>query len=243
MSSTTGAFKEANPDDFYATPAWVTRRMLSRLIADGVDLSGVVLDPCAGKGAILEQVSSCGLGGRGGIYGIEIDAHRAEAGVQAGHDILRGDALETGAWWRAGQGKGRASLIITNPPFPLAMEFLVRALGEVAEGGTVAFLLRLAFICTEDRHQFHRDNPSDLFPLVQRPSFAASLKCKRRPNRKKNDPTPVCGWKLLLPIDDPRPKQCPLCGAGVDCTTSDSADYAWFVFGPGRGNRWGLLSK
>lgn len=47
-------------------------------------------------------------------------------------------------------------LVITNPPFSLAIDFIKRALLVVKPGGYVVMLLRLNFFGSEDRNHFFR---------------------------------------------------------------------------------------
>lgn len=63
----------------------------------------------------------------------------------------------------------RFDLIVTNPPFSLALEFLIKSLSEA---DTVCYLLRLNFLGTKKRRQFWQENPpSHLYVLSTRPSF------------------------------------------------------------------------
>ena len=86
-------------------------------------------------------------------------------------------------------------MIITNPPFYLAEQFVRKSLSCATH---VAMLLRLAFLETRKREALHEEFPSDVYVLSRRPSFMSN-------------------------------------GA------TDSCAYAWFVWGPGRGNRWEIL--
>lgn len=105
---------------------------------------------------------------------------------------------------------------------------------HMADGvGTVALLLRLNWLGSQDRAPFHRAHPADIYILPKRPEFAASLSC----TAKKSG----CTYKETLPIEAIRPKICPLCGAKTACSTTDSIEYAWFVWGPSRGGRWSIL--
>ena len=177
--SSTNRGGQRHPDDYYVTPAWATAAILPHISLQG-DVP-IVLDPGCGDGAILRI---CGARWpRATLLGYDIEDRGC---VQA---VIR-DALSPASW-------GRPDLIIVNPPFSLAMQFLARALREVAPGGEVVFLLRLAWMAGQRRAIFHRAHPSDVYVLSRRPSFT-----------------------------------------GRGC---DSADYAWFAFGPGRGGRWQVL--
>lgn len=60
-------------------------------------------------------------------------------------------------------------LIVTNPPFSLALPFLEKSLKEA---GTVIYLLRLNFLGSQQRRPFWQANqPTHLFTLAKRPSF------------------------------------------------------------------------
>lgn len=63
-------------------------------------------------------------------------------------------------------------VIITNPPFNKALEFITKALDDVEEGGYVIMLLRLNFLETKARKQFF-DNymPKWIFVHHKRMSF------------------------------------------------------------------------
>ncbi len=57
--------------------------------------------------------------------------------------------------------------IITNPPFNLAKEIILKALQDVEEGGLVIMLLRLNFFGSNDRKQFWENN-MPLYTFVHR---------------------------------------------------------------------------
>jgi hypothetical protein len=172
--------------DFYETPAWVVHALAPHL-----PVASWVLDPCAGRGAILRALRDA-AGVRSGATGIEIDAGRAEYCRSEAGGWLRvdhGDALSVG--W------GRPPLVVANPPYSQAEAFVRRALAMVAPGGTVAMLLRLGFAAGLARVALHRERAADVLVLPRRPSFT---------------------------------------GRGTDST-----DYGWWLYGPGRGGRWSIL--
>jgi hypothetical protein len=62
-----------------------------------------------------------------------------------------------------------SDLIITNPPFNIALDFLQKSLKE---SKTVVYLLRLNFLGSQKRKEFWQSNPpTHLFTLAKRPSF------------------------------------------------------------------------
>jgi hypothetical protein len=159
-------------------------------------------------------------------------------------------------------------LIMSNPPYGLAMEFILESLRLTEKrGGEVAMLLRLGWLASETRADFHRKHPSDVYILPKRPSYAISAVCDKK-----------CGWSQLYSLDPyargpilieeqvpaqaslfgefanacvataqavaiEAPATCPRCRAKVRTSSSDSADYGWYVWGEGRGNRWFLLDS
>ena len=147
MSSTARGAVRADRD-FYVTPAWAVLA-----IAPHVRLAGVVVDPCAGDGAILLALREHDPALD--VRGIEIDAARA---TLAG--AVCADALAYP--WQAGA-------VVMNPPFALAQAFVERACASTL--GDVAVLMRLGMLAGQKRTAFWRGHPADVFVLSRRPSF------------------------------------------------------------------------
>lgn len=232
MSSTGRGGAPRMVDDFYETPAWATRSLLRRLglerqiFARG--RSPTVLDPCAGNGAILEVVRAEWPESQ--LLAFELRAEREAAIRGAMSDngcFLARDSLTREPWEIHGCS---ADLVLTNPPFVKDLAFVERALREAP---FVAMLLKLSFMASIARLPFHKEHPSSVLPLPRRPSFAASIKCARN-NKKERDP---CSFAVIQSLRDLRPPACPLCGAKVTVNTTDSADYAWYVW-PAIFGRW-----
>ena len=143
------------------------------------------LEPCRGDGAILDRVE-CEI-----KWYTEIDE---------GKDYLTTQF-------------GNFDLIITNPPFSLAIEFLEKSLSEAK---SVFYLLRLNFLGSQRRKPFWDANPpSHVMVLSQRPCFVWICKdCK-------------------YPYKPEFTRTCHECGGKVRAQT-DSIEYAWF--GWDRGN-------
>lgn len=238
--SATGRTDIREPEDFYRTPAWVTRAILPHL---GINEGSVVLDPCCGDGAILDVIESAHP--KALRFGIELDGDRA-ARARARHTVEQRDALDVAPWaFRFQQSFPNAAyptVVVTNPPFKTAMGFVTRARSEVAPRlGLVAMLLRLNWLASKERRGFHCASPGDIHVLSRRPEFAASLSCLGAAGKTRKT---GCGWALLQTIDAPRPKTCPLCDVGkVGVTTTDSCEYAWWIWAPKRGGRWFLLDE
>lgn len=223
MSSTNRGASRENLD-FYRTQP----RPIDALL-DTLDLRPdmLVLEPAAGDGAIVRRLLERGHNPER-IHAIELDPGRAAIVRQIVPNVHCADYMK----WRA---REQYDLILTNPPFALATTFARAALGMVKENGTVALLLRLNWLGSKERARFHREHPSDTLILPMRPEFIASMSCSAKRQG--------CMYRESLPIEAPRPKLCPLCGAKTMCSTTDSIEYAWFVWGPRRGNRWFILPE
>lgn len=200
--------------DFYATPPQVTRAILPFLEFAAIETA---LEPCAGDGAIKKAIEATGYDLMN-WHGYELDYDRAEASGFA----KPCDALEE-KW-------PDVDLVITNPPFSLAEEFVGKAIVDCPSAEKV-FLLRLAFLESKKRASFHRAYPSDVYVLPERPSFVWAYKCKNK----------LCTWSTMTPPGE-KIDACPWCSCRhLQSTKSDMAAYAWFVWGPGRGGRWQVL--
>lgn len=226
--SATGRGSDRQPDDFYATPLWPIE-----LIAPELPRTGDILDPGCGGGAILQHLRGQGFD-ESKMFGVELREERAgEARLALPKArIVTADFLTP----IVGPVAHPFALSVFNPPYTLALEFVQQSLRytEPIEGTTAA-LLRLNWMGSQARASFHREHPCDIVVLDERPEFVASVSCK---NKKGG-----CTYRVTLPIKAPRPRECPTCGKGVNVTTTDATEYAWMLWGPGRGNRWSVLSR
>lgn len=137
--SSTNRGAERQPHDLYPTPAPPIDALLEVMY---IPLDSVFHEPCKGAGAIYNRVPC---------------RERSHCEINEGSDYLEHIAL-----WRY-------DLIITNPPFSLAMEFLQKSLQEA---DTVVYLLRLNFLGSQKRKAFWQANrPSHILVLSKRPSF------------------------------------------------------------------------
>ena len=231
--SSKGRIKDRQPDDYYSTPAWATRAILPHL-----NLTGRIFEPAAGKGAIVTELLRAGVS-PDNLYANELNPDRAKICEEAAEvETERGDFLTFDFGWR-----GHAKLIITNPPYLLAQEFILRA-KEFADPnhGEVAMLLRVNFLSGLERQTFWRTHPAHVFVLPKQPSFCVIQRdvfqcqhCKRK-------------WKVPHsegPFAVPSEDQCecgeiPIFKKTVK-TANDSCEYGWFVWGPKRERRWDVL--
>lgn len=113
---------------------------IEKILAE-IDFSSIssFVEPCRGDGAIYDYI------------GCEKDY----AEIRESRDYLKMGF--------------NCDLIITNPPFSIALDFLEKSLKEAK---TVVYLLRLNFLGSQKRKEFWQKNPpTHLFTLSKRPSF------------------------------------------------------------------------
>lgn len=137
--SSTNRGAERQPHDLYPTPAPPIDALL------GVMHIRPLMrfhEPCRGTGAIYDRIDC---------------SSKSYCEITEGIDYL------------ARVSHFRYDLIITNPPFSLALEFLQKSLREAA---TVVYLLRLNFLGSQKRRAFWQANrPSHVLVLSKRPCF------------------------------------------------------------------------
>ena len=131
--------EKRRPQDEYQTPVYCVEKLIPYISFHG---DCHFLEPCAGEGNIVDIVSP-------------LVKSVTTCEIKAVKDYFA--------------FSGSADLIITNPPFSLAIDFLEKSLGEA---DTVVYLLRLNFFGSVKRKEFwNKNKPSHLFVLTPRPSF------------------------------------------------------------------------
>lgn len=147
--SATGRSKSRAPWDFYRTPDWLVEAIVPHL-----PYATNVLDPACGDGAILRALQPY-------YYTIGIDI-APELLQRCECDEKHLDSAF------ATPGIDDVDLVVMNPPYKLAQEFVEY---HVARYRTVAALLRLGFMAGQARAEFLRTHPFDLYVSPRRPSF------------------------------------------------------------------------
>jgi hypothetical protein len=219
--------------DNYPTPAWCVRRLLDVAPWDYQDELGdwrtpsCILEPCAGEGAIVRVLRDAYP--RAYLCATDIREGVAPKLTQSGASWAC-DHVDAAEW---GKRDGiAADLEITNPPFLLWHSIAVASLAW-RKPMWLALLLRIgaaAHLSQEiDGKRVTLPTPS-LYVLPNRPNFVASFKCKG--TNEAGGTIAGCGWRMTLPITVAL-DECPRCGSKkLQRTTSDSSEYAWFVWGP-----------
>ncbi len=154
--------------DAYFTAQPVADALVRCLERDCFWRGGTVLEPSAGRGAFVRAVAVLEPKSDG-IDAIDIDPIRVNElrGIE-GRRVCeyQADFLE----W-APQQRGY-DLIVGNPPYSHAEAHVRHALSLRSRCGVVAFLLRLAFLESQERVEFWKEHPaSKVYVLSQRPSF------------------------------------------------------------------------
>ena len=140
MSSTRrGGQREAS--DYYVTPIGAVRQFLDAACREDGNFAALIsapetriLDPCAGGDGLHPMSYPEALASRaapGKMFTVDI---REDSPADLRADYLSLPPMDP-----------PYDLVISNPPFALAREFVEHALGDVREGGYVVFLLRLNF--------------------------------------------------------------------------------------------------
>jgi hypothetical protein len=132
-----------SPDDF-PTPPWATRGLIEHILDDkGALASQVCLEPACGQGHMAKVLKE--------YFGEVQTADAYSYGYGAVRDFLT-HPYETNA----------VDWVITNPPFRLAEDFVLRSL-QVARRG-VAILARTVFLESAGRYgAIFRDTPPSKF--------------------------------------------------------------------------------
>lgn len=131
------------PQDRYCTPAYCIDKLLNWLdLSTDTGKPLKFFEPCKGEGAIYDRIPT---------------EDKGYCEIREGSDYLT-----TKIW-------DHKDIIITNPPYSLALEFLQKSLSEA---DTVVYLLRLNFLGSKQRKEFWEANPpSHLLTITPRPRF------------------------------------------------------------------------
>lgn len=165
--SSTNRGKTRNQDDFYETPAWATQLLLKHCSFLDLAKDGIWCEPAAGRGAIIKAVEDWGY--HPTWHAVEIDAERRKSvkHLDIPRERLHVDGMQIYQMWTP---PPRIDVIITNPPYSVAEEFIRRA---VTQAPIVAMLLRLNFLGSDGRKSLFKMWKPDLFQINPRP-FADS---------------------------------------------------------------------
>ena len=191
MSSTNrGATRKT--DDLYETPEWCVDRFWEAYLRDLIpfvpdsslsDFSIHLAEPCCGSGKIINATERW-----------LAEHHLPRPASWSLHELNEdiapiGRAMIIGDFLTSERSDSDVSMVITNPPYSLAEEFL-RHSRKLYPRADIAFLLRVGFLTSEKREPLFQElGTPDLYVLPNRPSYVK-----------------------------------------VGNSSTDSCDYAWFVW-------------
>lgn len=161
MSAKHGGPKLA--DESYVTPAWTTRSLLSELSLPG----GCWLEPCAGDGAIIRAASAVRPDVSWAACEVREQCRAPLRALPSVEQLVIGDFFAAESQRALGE-LGMFDVIITNPPFSLAGDFINACLPLAT---VTVMLLRLNYLEGAERAPFWRQHPPDVHILPCRPSF------------------------------------------------------------------------
>lgn len=126
-----------------------------------------VLEPSVGGGAWVRAVRGLSASADAHVTGVDIDP--SATGLAAADLGIVGDFVRFARM----EPYPEPDVVVGNPPYSVAAKHVEVALNTVRVGGAVAFLLRLAFLESEERTEFWaRFKPAVVVPLAHRPSFS-----------------------------------------------------------------------
>lgn len=159
MSSTNRGY-ERHISDFYITPQEPIKDFLNKFLSiESLDERSLILDPSAGGNDKHDMPYPAVLSNLG-FKNIVTSDIRYDSNAGTHQDFLKSVHMLY------------LDLIITNPPFNLALDFIKKALDDVKSGGFVVMLLRLNFFGSQGRKQFFQENmPKYCFVHSKRISF------------------------------------------------------------------------
>lgn len=143
-----------HPDEWYVEEAWCDRRLFD---VEPIP-SGMVYDPCCGRGNVLDAAAAAGH--------FTLGADIADRG--AAHPVTIGDAFDIDHAGAAG------AALVSNPPYKRAPEVVERFVGLLADGHfeKVCLLLPATFFYANTRVEWNRAHPpARIWILCPRPSM------------------------------------------------------------------------
>lgn len=158
MSATNRGIKRREYD-FYATPIEVVNNFLLNYKLP----AGDILEPSAGNGNIIKAIKEYGY--KNNITAIEIREEELNNLDLIADEVIIDNFLELDI-------NRTYDIIIGNPPYKYAKEFIEKCLSISNNNTIIIMLLRTAFLESKSRYKFWQDNPlSELHVLSKRPSF------------------------------------------------------------------------
>lgn len=151
-----------NEADFYATPLETVYTLLDNY--NGIEPGDLILEPSAGNGNIIRAIKNRGY--TNFIEAVEIRDEETSELMRIADEVSICDFLTDF------DATCRYDVIIGNPPYSLAQEFIDKCLTLLKPGGRLIFLLRTNFLESKKRFAWWQNKtPNGLYVLSKRPSF------------------------------------------------------------------------
>lgn len=157
MGARNGAKQPRQKEDFYATSPKAVELFLASLKRDGVQLNSDLWECACGQGHISKVLINAGYS----VFSSDlINRGYSEQTIDFLKDEISLDLLKTD--------------IITNPPYKMAKEFVLRGLDLLQEGNRLILFLKIRFLEGERRfNQIFRNTPPEfVYVHVTRQSCA-----------------------------------------------------------------------
>lgn len=160
MSATNRGIKR-KPHDFYATPIDCIENFINNY---GIErIKGNILEPSAGNGNIIQVLKQKNVDGN--ITTLELREEERKNLIQISDEVIIDDFLN----WIPDK---EYDVIIGNPPYTYAKEFIEKCFEIANENTVIIMLLRTAFLESKSRFEFWKRHPlTGLYTLSKRPSF------------------------------------------------------------------------
>jgi len=163
MSSTGRGDTERAEHDKYFTPTWLVEAFFENYknpivcaLDAEVDEWPRVLEPACGSGSIVEVLQ--------GLWPRRSRISFFDIAPEPDFPVPAIDFLE--------HKEGEYDLIITNPPYTLAEEFVEHGLSLLSEKGRLALLLRVNFFAGQARYGWlSKHMPKECYVTCRRPNF------------------------------------------------------------------------
>ena len=156
--------RERHPSDYYPTPSELCKAALNLI---DFKSPAFVLDPGAGNGVWGNELRKLNENN----YLVGVEKENFEPGMVYDNWFYQDFLIWNSDFFEF-------DLIIGNPPYSLAEEFIRHSYSMLSENGIILFLLRLAFLEGQDRgRNFWKDiNLKKLWVCSRRPSFTGNKK-------------------------------------------------------------------
>lgn len=196
--------------DQYFTPPFVIYAALPAL-AEQLLGTGLIIDPSAGDGRVLRCLYNAGVD-PARLLGLEIDP---SAAAQSPLPVAVADTLQTDLTQIPAVQRQGICLVLGNPPYSHAEDFVRWGIKHVGATGRVHYLLRTGFLGSVTRHPLFTQYPPNVTYLPSRPSFIHKLRTNG--SKSTSDQYTYCWYDYQY--GKRRPVQ------WVDCKAQIKANY------------------